>query len=39
MRHEHARHYWLHTLQQLIAQGRQPLTKTAWLTRQSGTQA
>lgn len=39
MRHEHSRHYWLHTLQQLIAQGRQPLTKTAWLARQSGTQA
>ena len=35
MRHRASRDYWLSTLQTLIAQGRQPLTKSAWLDRQA----
>ncbi|MBF8755088.1 DUF2334 domain-containing protein [Pseudomonas guariconensis] len=35
MRHRAAREYWLQTLQTLLAQGRQPLTKSAWLARQA----
>lgn len=34
MRHPASRDYWLQTLQTLLAQGRQPLTKSAWLARQ-----
>jgi len=34
MRHAGARNYWLDTLQTLLAQGREPLTKSAWLDRQ-----
>ncbi|QXH52533.1 DUF2334 domain-containing protein [Pseudomonas fakonensis] len=34
MRHPSARNYWLDTLQTLLAQGREPLTKSAWLDRQ-----
>jgi predicted deacetylase len=34
MRHDFSRNYWLQTLRQLIEQGRQPLTKSAWLARQ-----
>ncbi|MFK3771886.1 DUF2334 domain-containing protein [Pseudomonas sp. NPDC089406] len=34
MRHPSARNYWLDTLQALLAQGREPLTKSAWLDRQ-----
>lgn len=32
MRHEFSRNYWMQTLQQLLRQGRTPLTKSAWLT-------
>ncbi|TDF81787.1 DUF2334 domain-containing protein [Pseudomonas sp. H9] len=31
MRHSASRHYWMHTLQALLRQGRTPLTKSAWL--------
>jgi len=31
MRHEFSRHYWLQTLQRLMDDGRQPMTKAAWL--------
>lgn len=34
MRHRSSREYWMNTLRTLIAQGRQPLTKSAWLDRQ-----
>ncbi|HDS1735648.1 DUF2334 domain-containing protein [Pseudomonas sp. BP8] len=34
MRHRASREYWLRTLQALLEQGRQPLTKSAWLDRQ-----
>ncbi|MEJ5862421.1 polysaccharide deacetylase family protein [Pseudomonas farsensis] len=34
MRHPSARNYWLKTLQSLLAEGREPLTKSAWLDRQ-----
>lgn len=34
MRHASARNYWLDTLHTLLAQGREPLTKSAWLDRQ-----
>ncbi|AIR87958.1 DUF2334 domain-containing protein [Pseudomonas cremoricolorata] len=34
MRHRSSRDYWMNTLRTLIAQGRQPLTKSAWLERQ-----
>lgn len=34
MRHAGARRYWLKTLQQLLEQGRTPLTKQAWLAQQ-----
>ncbi|MEX5588862.1 DUF2334 domain-containing protein [Pseudomonas urmiensis] len=34
MRHPSSRNYWLNALQTLMAQGRQPLTKSAWLERQ-----
>ena len=34
MRHPSARNYWLETLQSLLAEGREPLTKSAWLDRQ-----
>ncbi|MGC1329155.1 DUF2334 domain-containing protein [Pseudomonas sp.] len=34
MRHDYSRQYWLDTLQRLLAQGREPLTKLAWLQRQ-----
>ncbi|MNM41619.1 hypothetical protein D3C81_524380 [compost metagenome] len=37
MRHGFTRRYWMCTLQQLLAQGRTPMTKSAWLsTRQAG---
>jgi hypothetical protein len=35
MRHPSARNYWLQTLRQLLEQGREPLTKSAWLERQA----
>lgn len=35
MRHRSSREYWLDTLEALLAQGRQPLTKAAWLQRQA----
>jgi len=35
MRHRSSRDYWLRTLQTLLAQGRQPLTKSAWLAHQA----
>ena len=35
MRHASARNYWLDTLQQLLAEGREPLTKSTWLARQA----
>ncbi|WP_194788957.1 DUF2334 domain-containing protein [Pseudomonas sp. UFMG81] len=35
MRHASSRTYWLETLQGLLAQGREPLTKSAWLARQA----
>lgn len=35
MRHASARNYWLNTLQQLLAEGREPLTKSTWLARQA----
>lgn len=31
MRHAYSRRYWLDTLQQLLQQGRTPMTKMAWL--------
>lgn len=34
MRHPSARNYWLKTLLSLLAEGREPLTKSAWLDRQ-----
>lgn len=34
MRHPSARDYWLRTLTRLLEQGREPLTKSAWLARQ-----
>ncbi|MFF7108769.1 DUF2334 domain-containing protein [Pseudomonas sichuanensis] len=34
MRHPASRNYWLDTLHQLLAEGREPLTKCAWLDRQ-----
>ena len=33
MRHRSSREYWLNTLRTLMAQGREPLTKSAWLDR------
>jgi len=36
MRHRFSRDYWLHTLQRLLAEGRIPLTKIDWLSRQHG---
>lgn len=35
MRHRTSREYWLNTLRSLLAQGREPLTKSAWLDRQA----
>ncbi|MEG0248237.1 MAG: DUF2334 domain-containing protein [Pseudomonas sp.] len=35
MRHRTSREYWLQTLRTLLAQGRVPLTKSAWLDRQA----
>ncbi|MNM61623.1 hypothetical protein D3C81_729280 [compost metagenome] len=35
MRHRSSREYWLRTLQSLLLQGREPLTKSAWLDRQA----
>lgn len=35
MRHEFSRRYWLNTLRQLLAEGRQPMTKHAWLASQA----
>jgi hypothetical protein len=35
MRHRASREYWLNTLRSLLAQGREPLTKSAWLDRQA----
>ena len=32
MRHRFSRHYWLETLQRLIANGRNPVTKSTWLS-------
>ncbi|MFJ4067491.1 DUF2334 domain-containing protein [Pseudomonas sp. NPDC089996] len=34
MRHRSSRNYWLRTLENLLLQGREPLTKSAWLERQ-----
>ncbi|MFJ2984938.1 MULTISPECIES: DUF2334 domain-containing protein [unclassified Pseudomonas] len=34
MRHRSSRDYWLRTLDNLLLQGREPLTKSAWLERQ-----
>ncbi|AUA31997.1 DUF2334 domain-containing protein [Pseudomonas sp. SGAir0191] len=34
MRHRYSRDYWLRTLEKLIEDGREPLTKSAWLERQ-----
>ncbi|MFJ4155895.1 DUF2334 domain-containing protein [Pseudomonas sp. NPDC089752] len=34
MRHRSSREYWLRTLDDLLQQGREPLTKSAWLERQ-----
>jgi len=34
MRHRSSRNYWLRTLDKLLLQGREPLTKSAWLERQ-----
>lgn len=36
MRHRSSRNYWLRTLHHLLQQGREPLTKSAWLKRQVG---
>ncbi|QAX86581.1 DUF2334 domain-containing protein [Pseudomonas sp. DTU12.3] len=36
MRHEFSRHYWLHTLERLLAEGRVPMTKMHWLAQQRG---
>ncbi len=36
MRHRSSREYWLSTLRKLLAQGREPLTKSAWLDRKVG---
>ncbi len=35
MRHHSSRQYWLDTLETLLNQGREPLTKAAWLQRQA----
>ena len=35
MRHRASRDYWLNTLHTLLAQGREPLTKSTWLDRQA----
>lgn len=35
MRHRSSRDYWLNTLRSLLAQGREPLTKSAWLDRKA----
>ncbi|HEN8709750.1 TPA: DUF2334 domain-containing protein [Pseudomonas putida] len=35
MRHRSPRDYWLRTLDKLLMQGREPLTKSAWLQRQA----
>ncbi|NBA94712.1 DUF2334 domain-containing protein [Pseudomonas sp. R5(2019)] len=35
MRHDFSRDYWLTLLQRLLAQGRQPMTKVAWLASQA----
>ncbi|MND72114.1 hypothetical protein D3C80_636580 [compost metagenome] len=34
MRHRSSRDYWLRTLERLLKDGREPLTKSAWLERQ-----
>ncbi len=34
MRHRSSRDYWLRTLETLVKDGREPLTKSAWLERQ-----
>ena len=36
MRHGFSRDYWLHTLQQLLNEGRVPMTKIHWLAQQRG---
>jgi predicted deacetylase len=36
MRHRFSRDYWLHTLQQLLADGRVPMSKINWLAQQRG---
>lgn len=36
MRHGFSRDYWLHTLERLLAEGREPMTKINWLARQRG---
>ena len=36
MRHRSSREYWLSTLRKLLALGREPLTKSAWLDRKVG---
>jgi predicted deacetylase len=35
MRHEFSRRYWLHTLERMMASGRQPMTKAQWLKSQA----
>ncbi|MFS0828389.1 DUF2334 domain-containing protein [Pseudomonas phoenicis] len=34
MRHRSSREYWMDTLRELMAQGREPVTKSVWLDRQ-----
>jgi len=36
MRHDFSRRYWLDTLQRLLADGRMPMTKMAWLASRPG---
>ncbi|MEN5199359.1 polysaccharide deacetylase family protein [Pseudomonas wadenswilerensis] len=36
MRHGFSRRYWLQTVQRLLRQGREPLTKSAWLASRHG---
>lgn len=35
LRHRSSRQYWLHTLETLLTEGREPLTKSSWLDRQT----
>ncbi|KHA71077.1 deacetylase [Pseudomonas chlororaphis] len=38
MRHDFSRHYWLHTLERLLNEGRVPMSKIHWLAQQRGQQ-